>query len=875
MLSATETRQIFFDFFHEKGHKIIPSAPVVNKDDPTLMFTNAGMNQFKDILLGQKKPQFNMVANTQKCLRVSGKHNDLEEVGIDSYHHTLFEMLGNWSFGDYFKKEAITWAWELLTEKYGLDKDRLYASVFAGDSKDGLEKDTEAAAHWKLFLSEERILNFDKKDNFWEMGDTGPCGPCSEIHIDLRPEEERKKIPAQQLINKDHPQVIELWNLVFIQFNRAKDGKLSPLSMNHIDTGMGFERLCMALQSKESNYDTDIFKPIIDEISKLSGVEYTSYYDGDHKSDIAMRVVADHLRATSFAIADGQIPGNTGAGYVIRRILRRAVRYYYSFLDIREPLIVKLVPILINQFDKVFPELALQQDFIQNVIREEELSFLKTLKDGLARFENLNIIDGKIQGKEAFELYDTFGFPLDLTQLIAAEKGLKIDEEGFNAAMADQKARSRADAKKDVGDWEILKDGESQFAGYNTLQVDDAKILRYRKATVKGKDQYHVVMDSTPFYAESGGQVGDTGILISGTEKIHVLDTQKENELIVHHINKLPGNPELDVAAIVDKVKRRKTTNNHSATHLMHAALREVLGDHVQQRGSLVSARHLRFDFTHFQKVSEEEILEIEHIVNTRIRENISRTTSTTTIEEAKASGAMMLFGEKYGERVRMVTFNPEFSVELCGGCHVDFTGQIGLFKIISEGAISAGVRRIEAVTGDEAENFVLKKIVLLNQVSTLLRNPKDPIKAVSTLLDEIRDLKKSNEELMRHQMLALKHQLKNEVKTVNGISLLAKIVPLDDAGQVKDMIFQASHELSPIVILFGFISNDKPQLQLKISEELLQNNQLHAGNLIRELAKEIRGGGGGQPHYATAGGSDPAGLEKVIKKIEDILSEG
>lgn len=873
MLSASETRQIFFDFFKEKGHKIIPSAPVVNKDDPSLMFTNAGMNQFKDILLGQKKPQYPTIANTQKCLRVSGKHNDLEEVGIDSYHHTLFEMLGNWSFGDYFKKEAIAWAWELLTDKYGLDKDRLYASVFAGDRADGLEKDNEAAAIWKKYIADDRILNFDKKDNFWEMGATGPCGPCSEIHIDLRSDEERAKIPAQQLINKDHPQVIEIWNLVFIQFNRAKDGKLTPLSMNHIDTGMGFERLCMALQSKKSNYDTDVFKPIIDEISKLSGIEYTSYYDDDHKSDIAMRVVADHLRATSFAIADGQIPSNTGAGYVIRRILRRAVRYYYSFLDIKEPLIVKLVPILIKQFGDVFPEIGKQQDFIQNVIREEELSFLKTLKDGLARFENLTIKDGKIPGKEAFELYDTYGFPLDLTQLIASEKGLLVDEEGFNAAMADQKARSRADAQKDVGDWEILKEGESQFAGYNTLEVDDAKILRYRKAKVKGKDQFHLVLNETPFYAESGGQIGDTGVLISGSEKIHVLDTQKENELIVHHTNKLPENPELELLAIVDKIKRRKTTNNHSATHLMHAALREVLGDHVEQKGSLVSARHLRFDFTHFQKVSEEEILEIEHIVNTRIRENISRTTNTTTIEEAKASGAMMLFGEKYGERVRMVTFNPEFSIELCGGCHVDFTGQIGLFKIISEGAISAGVRRIEAVTGDEAENFVLKKIDTLGQVSALLKSPKDPIKAVSSLLDEIRELKKSNEELMRHQMLALKHQLKNEVKEINGISLLAKIVPLDDAGQVKDMIFQASKELSPIVILFGFVSKDKPQLQIKISEELVTEKQLHAGNIIRELAKEIRGGGGGQPHYATAGGSDASGLESVMEKMEEILT--
>lgn len=868
-MTAREIRQTFLDFFKEKGHKIVPSAPIVNKQDPSLMFTNAGMNQFKDFFLGNQEPEASRVADTQKCLRVSGKHNDLEEVGRDSYHHTMFEMLGNWSFGDYFKKEAIDWAWELLTEVYGLPKDRLYATIFKGDEADGLEPDEEAAAIWKKWLPEERILLYGKKDNFWEMGDTGPCGPCSEIHIDLRPIKDRKKVDGSTLVNADHPQVVEIWNLVFIQFDRKANGSLVELPAKHIDTGMGFERLTMAMQGKISNYDTDVFSPFIQFIEQASGKKYTARYEVDAKSDIAMRVVADHLRAVAFTIADGQLPGNTGAGYVVRRILRRAVRYYYSFLDIQEPFLHTMMPLLSKYFGDVFPEIKAQADQIARVIEGEEKSFLHTLENGLARFDQLDTAGNIIRGADAFELYDTYGFPIDLTRLLAKEKGLTIDESGFEEALAQQKERSRADATKEVGDWTILNPGEEvQFVGYDQLIVEDAYLLKYRTLKVKKKDQFQLVLNTTPFYGESGGQRGDTGFLYVGKEKIKVLNTLKENDLTVHIVDKLPKNMGQKVRAEVDPQKRQMTSSNHSAVHLMHAALHQVLGAHALQKGQDVDTERLRFDFSHFQKVTDEEIGKVEQIVNEKIRANIPRgEVRDMPIEEARQIGAMMLFGEKYGETVRVITFDGDFSRELCGGTHVEATGEIGFFKIVTETSVAAGIRRIEAITADHAEAFLNQELSELDKVRALLKTPVNTAKLVEGLQEENKKLKKEVEKLLAAQAGALKEELIQKAVPVNGIQLIAARVPVTDSGALKNLAFQLERELENVVVLFGAEVNGKPQLMVAVSKGIAEAGKLHAGNMVRELAKEIKGGGGGQPFFATAGGKDASGLDRAIDK--------
>ncbi len=872
--TAHSIRQQFIDFFKSKSHKIVASAPIANKNDPTLMFTNAGMNQFKDYFLGNKVPDSRRVANTQKCLRVSGKHNDLEEVGIDSYHHTMFEMLGNWSFGDYFKQEAIAWAWELLTKEYGIDPDRLYVTVFEGDQQDGLEADTEAAGFWKKWIPKERILFFDRKDNFWEMGETGPCGPCSEIHADMRSDADRKEVDGSQLVNKDHPEVIEIWNLVFIQFNRKADGSLEELPEKHVDTGMGFERLCMILQGKTSSYDTDLFTPFIRFVERRSGKKYTYSYHRSAKSDIAMRVVVDHIRAVAFTIADGELPGNTGAGYVIRRILRRAVRYYYSFLDITTPFLHEMIPALAAAFSDVFPELDAQKDFVSKVILEEEKSFLNTLKDGLKRFESIDAPDGRIDGQLAFEMYDTYGFPIDLTRLLAAEKGWKIDEAAFEAALEQQKARSRADAQKEVGDWTSLQNSpEVHFSGYDKLSLADAKVIKYR--TVKAKDgyQYQLVLNSTPFYPEGGGQVGDTGRLQFGEEQIKVLDTKKENDLIIHLVEHLPKQMDGPVSGQVDSQKRRLTENNHTATHLLHAALREVLGQHVQQKGSLLNDQYLRFDFSHFQKVTNEELTAIEKLVNQKIRENIPlQEARTIPIEEAKAAGAMMLFGEKYGDEVRMITFDPAYSRELCGGCHVSATGKIGLFKIINETAVAAGVRRIEAVTADKAEGFVDSELAELNEIRSLFKNPLNAAKNVAALQEEHKKLQKQLDTMLSAQAGALKDQLKSTTQEVNGVNFIGSRLPLTDSKVIKNLAYQLEKEVGDVLIVLGAEVKGKPQLTVAVSESLIKNKDLHAGNIVRELAKEIQGGGGGQPFFATAGGKDSSGLDKAIEKAREMI---
>ena len=874
MKTAQEIRQTFLEFFEEKKHKIVPSAPIVNKDDPTLMFTNAGMNQFKDFFLGNREPQNRRVVDTQKCLRVSGKHNDLEEVGIDSYHHTMFEMLGNWSFGNYFKEEAIAWAWELLTDVFGLDKGRLYVTVFEGDKSEGLEADIEAVRYWKNWIPEDRILYFDKKDNFWEMGDQGPCGPCSEIHIDLRSNEDRAKIDGATLVNMDDPLVVEIWNLVFIQYNRKADKSLEPLPEKHIDTGMGFERLCMALQGKQSNYDTDVFTPFIKFVEEVSGKKYTFSYDLNAKSDIAMRVVVDHLRAVSFTIADGQLPANTGAGYVIRRILRRAVRYYYSFLDIKEPFLHKMIPLLGEEFKAVFPELKAQEEFVGKVILEEERSFLRTLEGGLKRIEALEVENNLLDGQTAFELYDTYGFPIDLTRLVVADKGWTIDEEGFEKALAEQKARARADAKKEVSDWtEVNGDFEVEFVGYDQLKVDDTKVIKYRTVTVKDNPQYQIVISKTPFYAESGGQRGDTGLLWFGDEKIPVVDTQKENDLIIHVVKKMPTDFNSLKLAEVNTNKRHATEKNHTAVHLMHAALHQVLGTHALQKGQDVDDKRLRFDFSHFQRMTKEEIANIEEIVNKKIRENIPLEEDRyMPIEEAKASGAMMLFGEKYGEKVRVITFDKDFSRELCGGTHVPATGKIGMFKILSEGGIAAGVRRIEALTADAAEAFVNKELEELNEIRSLFKNPTGTAKNVAALQEENKNLKKELEKLMADQAGNLKDDLKNAAQEINGINFIGAKLPLNDSKAIKTLAYELEREVNDAMIVFGAEVNGKPQLMVAISENLTKDKNLHAGNMIRELAKEIQGGGGGQPFFATAGGKDATGLEKAIEKAKEMI---
>ncbi len=835
------------------------------------MFTNAGMNQFKDLFLGEAPIKFPRVADTQRCLRVSGKHNDLEEVGIDTYHHTLFEMLGNWSFGDYFKKEAIAWAWELLTEIYKLDKDRLYVTIFEGDSTEGLERDREAFDFWKQWIAEDRILLGNKKDNFWEMGETGPCGPCSEIHFDMRSESERDAVSGQSLVNADHPQVIEIWNLVFMQFNRLKDGSLQSLPAKHVDTGMGFERLVRCIQGKTSNYDTDVFTPTIDFISQKAGVKYGD----DEKTDIAMRVVSDHIRAVSFAIADGQLPSNNKAGYVIRRILRRAVRYAYTFLGFKNPFIHELVPVLAAQFAGVFDELIQQQDFVQKVILEEEVSFLRTLSTGVQRFENYVEDHDVIDGDFAFELYDTYGFPIDLTELLAREKGLSVDMDGFNKALQIQKDRSRAATAIDTGDWVVVNEDEGfEFVGYDTLTAT-TEIVKYRKVVTKNKEQYQLVLSVSPFYAEGGGQVGDSGELVSEEtgEKIYITDTKKENGLFVHFANKLPLELKGTFVAQVDKNKRLDTENNHSATHLLHAALKQVLGSHVNQKGSLVNADILRFDISHFAKMTDEEIKQVEDIVNAKIRENIPlKEERNVPYQQALDSGVTALFGEKYGDFVRVITFDDQFSKELCGGTHVKATGQIGFFKIIGESAVAAGVRRIEAITGTKSAAVIREHFELVQHLKELLNNPKDFVAALGKVLDENGALKKEIEKSITEKSLALKSDLEAKIQQVGDINFLATIVDLPNAEAVKTLAYAIKGGVSNLFLVIGAEFDGKPSLTVVISDELAKEKGLNAGHIVRDLAKDIQGGGGGQPFYATAGGKHAAGLKIAIERAKEFI---
>jgi len=872
-MEAKNIRSTFIEFFQSKQHQYVPSSPIVVKNDPTLMFTNAGMNQFKDAFLGNEIAKFPRVANSQKCLRVSGKHNDLEEVGVDTYHHTMFEMLGNWSFGDYFKKEAIAWAWELLTDVYGLDKDRLYVSVFQGDEGDGLEMDHEAFELWKAIVPEERIIMGSKKDNFWEMGDTGPCGPCSEIHVDLRTDIERATIPGRDLVNNDHPQVIEIWNLVFMQFNRISDGSLKPLPATHVDTGMGFERLVRAIQHKSSNYDTDLFMPFIAKLETKSGKSYGE----NEQTDIAFRVIADHIRAISFTIADGQIPSNNKAGYVIRRILRRAVRYGYTFLGFNEPFLYELTPLIASNFGDVFPEVRAQQEFIAKVIFEEETSFLRTLANGLRILDQIKIeLKAKnetvIPGKTAFELYDTFGFPMDLTSLIARENGLSLDEKGFIAEMETQKNRSRAASESETGDWTMVHADEGvEFIGYDFLKAD-TQIIKYRVISDKKGDRYQVVLDKTPFYAESGGQVGDTGWLVSETEKIRVVDTKKENDLIVHFVEKVPQHPEKSFSAEVDQAKRTLTMNNHTATHLLQSALKAILGDHIQQRGSLVNEQLLRFDFSHFGKMSDSEIEQVENLVNAKVRENIPLLERRNVpIEEAKANGATALFGEKYGEFVRVITFDPAYSVELCGGTHVPSTSQIGLVKLVSEGSISAGVRRIEAITSTAAESYLREQENTVKEIQELLKNPKDIKKAIEALLEERNALKKEIEILHLEKSAAVKTALLKQFIAGEGVNTLIAKVELPNADSLKKLVYELKNEVENAFIILAAAIEGKPQIAVIIDEPLVTSKNLNAGLIVRELAKEIQGGGGGQPFFATAGGKDLAGLDRVVAKAHEL----
>jgi alanyl-tRNA synthetase len=899
-MTAKEIRTAYLEFFKSKAHQIVPSAPIVVKNDPTLMFTNAGMNQFKDLFLGEAPIKFSRAADTQRCLRVSGKHNDLEEVGLDTYHHTMFEMLGNWSFGDYFKKEAIAWSWELLTEIYQIPKDKLYVSVFQGDEKEGLPKDQEAYDLWLQYVPEDRIILGNKKDNFWEMGDTGPCGPCSEIHVDCRPLAEREAIPGKSLVNADHPQVIEIWNNVFMQFNRLKDGTLQPLPAQHVDTGMGFERLVRVLQEKGSNYDTDVFQPLIQFIAAKAG----KVYGTDEKSDIAMRVMADHVRAISFVIADGQLPANNKAGYVIRRILRRAIRYAYTFLDLKEPFLNQLVPVLAEQFVGVFDELAAQQDFVQKVVLEEEVSFLRTLATGIQRFENYtvkqaeflmseNAIDPEksfddpwvysilkdqmvISGDFAFELNDTYGFPIDLTELMAREKRWSVDMEEYHKALLQQKERSRAATAIDTGDWVLVKpDLEVEFVGYDDFEAE-TEIIKYRKVSAKGKDQYQIVLSKTPFYAESGGQVGDTGRLEDHSRMffVEITNTKKENGVIVHYTDTLPEDLEGTFWAVIDEDKRMLSQDNHSATHLLHAALKKILGPHVNQKGSLVTPDYLRFDFSHFAKITDEELAKIEHLVNRKIRENIPlKEQRYVPYEKAISSGVTALFGEKYGDLVRIITFDDHFSKELCGGTHVQATGQIGYFKITSESAVAAGVRRIEAITADKAESFVTNQERELNELRTLLKGNRDLTAAVSALLEENAKLKKEAEKGLVEHAANLKNEIVHHVKTIKGINLIATHVDLQSADAVKNLAFSVKEIMDELFLVITTLIDDKPGITVMVSDNLIAERGLNAATIIRELAKEIQGGGGGQPFYATAGGKNKAGLAEVLKKAEAIVN--
>ena len=880
-MNSQTIREKFLSFFNSKDHQIVPSAPIVVQNDPTLMFTNAGMNQFKDYFLGNSTPESARVADTQKCLRVSGKHNDLEEVGLDTYHHTMFEMLGNWSFGvegraneGYFKKEAIDWAWELLTEVFSLDKTRMYATVFEGDTGDNLEADEEARGLWSKFLPADHILNGNKKDNFWEMGETGPCGPCSEIHIDIRSDEEIKKIPGRDLVNKDHPQVIEIWNLVFIQFNRMADGKLKTLPQKHVDTGMGFERLAMVVQGKTSNYDTDVFQPLIQEVANKANLKYGK----DEKTDIALRVIADHIRAVSFTIADGQLPSNMKAGYVIRRILRRAVRYGYTFLKFEEPFLFSLVRILADQYKDVFPELKAQEEFVTRVVKEEETAFLRTLDKGLKRIDAIKsqAVDKEIDGKTAFELYDTYGFPLDLTSLIARETGFTVDEKGFEVEMQNQKSRSKTAAKQSLEDWVVVLEQKqhSAFVGYDEMQ-SSSKIIRYREVKRKDDVVYQLILDKTPFYAESGGQVGDKGVLSSGNETIPIFDTKKENDLIIHFTKKLPKDPRATFTASVDQKRRTATQRNHSATHLLHAALRHVLGDHVQQRGSLVNDEVLRFDFSHFSKMTNEEIKAVEEIANQKILENVQLDEQRSVpIEEAKKMGAMALFGEKYGDLVRVITFDKNFSVELCGGTHVAATGSIGLLKIVAESSVAAGVRRIEALTGDAARQYLQREVQLLDEVRTLLKHPKDVIKSVASLIEEKSQLQKNIEEINLEKAKSVKQDLKADVRAVNGANVILKKVTVPNGDALKQLSFELKQEIDNLVLILAADVDQKPLLSVMFADTILNKHDLNASEMVRLMAKEIQGGGGGQPFYATAGGKNLAGLDKSLEIAKQYLKE-
>ncbi len=873
-MKVASIRQKFFDFFRKRGHKIVSSAPIVVKDDPTLMFTNAGMNQFKDVFLGNETPVAKRVADTQKCLRVSGKHNDLEQVGHDTYHHTMFEMLGNWSFGDYFKQEAIEWAWELLTQEFGLQEDRLYVTIFEGDSSDNLNEDTEAYQYWANIVPKDRILKYGKDENFWEMGDTGPCGPCSEIHMDIRPDEDRKQKPGAELVNEDHPEVIEIWNLVFIEFNRYADGNLEALPDKHVDTGMGLERLTAIMQDKPSNYDTDVFQPLI---RFLEGTFKVKYHE-NVKTDIALAVIADHARAISFTIADGQLPSNTGAGYVIRRILRRGIRYGYQYLGAKEPFIYQLIEVLADQFNEVFPEIQEQKDFVGKVIKEEEQTFLKTLDTGTKLFnKKLKTLEGQtLPGKFAFELYDTYGFPIDLTRLMAEEEGLEVDEKEFTQELQKQKERSKQAAATEASDWHIIDaETQSRFIGYDKTTAK-VHITRYREVKTKKKNQYHLVFHQTPFYAESGGQVGDTGYIWNENEKIRILDTFKENKLIIHLAEKLPQNLEASFQAQIDENKRVLTTNNHTATHLMHAALKEVLGNHVDQKGSLVNENHLRFDFAHFAKVSNEELHKIESIVNRKIRENIPRKEERQVpLQEAINKGATALFGEKYDDYVRVITFDDHFSIELCGGTHVNATGQIGFFKITSESAVAAGIRRIEAITGPQAEEHVQERLSTLDQAKQLLKNPKNLPNAIENLQSENQELKKEIEQYQKEKIKNLRKELAHDIESIDGnVSLLAAEVDLDSPNTGKDLAFELKNNLPETIILLGAGFGRKANLWLVIPDHITQDQQLNAGALIKEIAEPIQGGGGGQPFFATAGGKSPEKIKDAVEKGKHLIKQ-
>ena len=866
MMTANEIRESFKKFFEGKGHHIVPSAPMVIKDDPTLMFTNAGMNQFKDIILGNQPVKWPRVADSQKCLRVSGKHNDLEEVGHDTYHHTMFEMLGNWSFGDYFKKEAISWAWEYLVGVLKLSPDRLYATVFEGSPAEGLERDDEAAGYWEQFLPKERVINGNKHDNFWEMGDTGPCGPCSEIHIDLRSDEERKAVDGLTLVNKSHPQVIEIWNLVFMQYNRKADGSLEPLPKRVIDTGMGFERLCMALQGKTSNYDTDVFQPLIQSIAAMSGKRYGD----DPKADVAMRVVADHIRTIAFSITDGQLPSNAKAGYVIRRILRRAVRYGYTFLGQKSAFMYKLVPVLVNDMGAAYPELAAQQTLITKVLREEEEAFLRTLETGIRLLDKVSddaIAAGKkeITGKEAFTLYDTYGFPLDLTELILREKGLDVDVNEFDVEMQKQKERARNAAAVETGDWTTLAEGTTEFVGYDYTE-HECHILRYRQITQKSKTYWQIVLDKTPFYAEMGGQVGDKGVIVSENETIDIVDTRRENNLIVHIASKAPQDPTADFMACVDVDKRNASAANHTATHLLHAALREVLGTHVEQKGSLVTPDGLRFDFSHYQKVTDEQLRQVEKIVNRHVRENIALSEyRDLPIADAKEMGAMALFGEKYGDKVRVVRFGE--SVELCGGVHAHSTGEIGMMVITAESSVAAGVRRIEAITGEKVENLLDVTRDTISHLVALFNNAPDVENAIRKHLEENAELKKQVAEFVKEKTALLKQKLIADATNLNGLTLVRMKAPVP-AETVKDLAFQIRNEIKEdLLFVAGTLDKGKPMLTVMLSDNLVAAG-MNAGAMVREAAKLIQGGGGGQKHFATAGGKNPDGLGQAIEKI-------